>query len=157
MTPAPAPPPEYNSDSPPPYTPPTRPNTPNDINSPNYPVDSVFIHPVESPHENRPYAAILTGLRTLQYLLAVTTIAIYAPENNHTSSTQAPAKCIYVGLVAWLSGVTCLLHYLFQVKRSEWFIGNEDEAWSLGFTGLFNGMGWVSGDWDSTICCQTKV
>ncbi|KAL2852968.1 hypothetical protein BJX68DRAFT_265213 [Aspergillus pseudodeflectus] len=121
MTPAPAPPPEYNSESPPQYTPPTRPNTPIDIKTTHYSDDPVSIHPLKLSHDYRLYALTLAVLRTLQYLLAVIIIAIYAPDPRQTSSTHAPAGWLYTGLVAWLSGMVCLLYFLIPVKHTEWW------------------------------------
>jgi hypothetical protein len=120
MTPAPAP-PEYNSDSPPRYTPPTRPNTPIDIKTTHYSDDPVSIHPLKLSNDYRLYALTLAVLRTLQYLLAVIIIAIYAPDPRQTSSTRAPAGWLYTGLVAWLSGMVCLLYFLIPVKHTEWW------------------------------------
>jgi hypothetical protein len=123
MTPAPAPPPKYNSDSPPPSTPPTRPNTPIDIKIINYPDEPVSIHPFQSSHDYRPYTLTLTVLRVLQYLIAVITLAVYAPRQ--ASSTPTPAGWLYAGLVAWLSGVVCLLYFLIPVKHTEWWCAGD--------------------------------
>ncbi|KAL3454629.1 hypothetical protein BJX65DRAFT_301264 [Aspergillus insuetus] len=125
MTPAPPPPPEYNSDSPPPYIPPTRPNTPIDSKIIDYPNDPVSIRPFQYSHDYRPYTLTLTVLRTLQYLLAVIALAVYAPEPRKASSTHNPTGWLYAGLVAWLSGVVCLLYFLIPVKHSEWWCAGD--------------------------------
>ncbi|KAL3496516.1 hypothetical protein BJX62DRAFT_232185 [Aspergillus germanicus] len=125
MTPAPAPPPEYNSDSPPLYTPPTRPNTPIDIKIINYSADPVYTHTAKSSHDYRPYTLTLAVLRALQYLLAVITIAVYAPDSHIALSTKAPANWLYTGLIAWLSGVVCLLYFLIPVEHTEWWCAGD--------------------------------
>ncbi|KAL2815417.1 hypothetical protein BDW59DRAFT_176169 [Aspergillus cavernicola] len=76
-------------------------------------------------HKPGPYGLILrTTLRTLQFIFAITTAAIYSIDLTHATSlhARAPSQWIYAETVAALSSITCILHCTVRVTRVWWCV-----------------------------------